>query len=352
MLEASAGTGKTYALAALVTRYLAEGRAVLDDMLLITFSRAASQELRERVRDQLVTAAEALDDPSSVDPDDTLLCHLVDGTDEERAERRLRLRDALAGFDAATIATTHQFCQLVLRSLGVAGDTDAGVTLVENLDQLVGEIVDDLYLQRFGDVKDIPVLTRAQALELAHEVVRNPRTRLTPLDPPAETTAGVRRAFADDVLLELERRKRLLGILGFDDLLGRLAVALEADDAPARDRMRRRWRIVMVDEFQDTDPVQWEVIERAFVGQVTLVLIGDPKQAIYAFRGGDVVTYLRAREQADALLALGTNYRSDAPLVRTAAPGARGSGPRPRGHRRARRGRPPDHSPTGGRSRQ
>ena len=203
----------------------------------------------------------------------------------------------------------------MLRSLGVAGDTDAGVTLVENLDELVGEIVDDLYLQRFGDVKDTPALTRAQALELAHEVVRNPRTRLTPIDPPAETTAGVRRAFADDVVRELERRKRLLGILGFDDLLCRLAVALEADDAPARDRMRRRWWIVMVDEFQDTDPVQWEVIERAFVGQVTLVLIGDPKQAIYAFRGGDVVTYLRARDRADALLTLDTNYRSDAPLV-------------------------------------
>ncbi|HEX5090223.1 MAG TPA: UvrD-helicase domain-containing protein [Nocardioides sp.] len=314
VLEASAGTGKTYALAALVTRYVAEGQAQLDEMLLITFSRAASQELRERVRDQLVKAAEALDDPRKAD--DELLELLVAGTDAEREQRRLRLRDALAGFDAATIATTHQFCQLVLRSLGVAGDTDAGVTLVENLDDLVAEVVDDLYLQRFGDVKGDPELTRAQALELAHEVVGNPRTRLTPVDPPPDSTAGVRRAFADEVSRELERRKRLLGVLGFDDLLSRLAVALEADDAPARDRMRRRWSIVMVDEFQDTDPVQWEVIERAFVGQVTLVLIGDPKQAIYAFRGGDVVTYLRARERADALLTLDTNYRSDAPLVR------------------------------------
>jgi exodeoxyribonuclease V beta subunit len=314
VLEASAGTGKTYALAALVTRYVAEGRALLDDMLLITFSRAASQELRERVRDQLVRAAEVLDDPARAD--DELLRHLVTGSAEELAARRVRLRDALAGFDAATIATTHQFCQLVLRSLGVAGDTDAGVTLVENLDDLVGEIVDDLYLQRFGDLKEAPELSRAQALELAHEVVGNPRTRLTPTDPPAGTTARVRRLFADDVVRELERRKRLLGVLGFDDLLSRLAVALEADDAPARDRMRRRWSIVMVDEFQDTDPVQWEVIERAFAGRVTLVLIGDPKQAIYAFRGGDVVTYLRARERADALLTLDTNYRSDAPLVR------------------------------------
>jgi exodeoxyribonuclease V beta subunit len=107
VLEASAGTGKTYALAALVTRYVAEGHARLDDMLLITFSRAASQELRERVRRQLVTAAEALDDPGRAD--DELLRALVTGSPEELAERRRRLGDALAAFDTATIATTHQF---------------------------------------------------------------------------------------------------------------------------------------------------------------------------------------------------------------------------------------------------
>ena len=210
------------------------------------------------------------------------------------AARRDRLRDALAGFDAATIATTHQFCQLVLRSLGVAGDTDAGVTLVESLDELVGEIVDDLYLQRFGQQREQPELTRAQALGLARDVVANPRTTLTPEDPPAESVEGIRRAFAGDVLTELERRKRRLGVLGYDDLLSRLATALEDEAAPARARMHGRWRIVMVDEFQDTDPVQWEVIERAFAGHSTVVLIGDPKQAIYAFRGGDIVTYLRA----------------------------------------------------------
>ena len=71
----------------------------------------------------------------------------------------------------------------------------------------------------------------------------------------------------------------------------------------------------MVDEFQDTDPVQWHVIERAFVGAATVVLIGDPKQAIYRFRGGDVVTYLRARDTAGTLQTLGTNWRSDAALL-------------------------------------
>ncbi|GAA4724012.1 exodeoxyribonuclease V subunit beta [Nocardioides endophyticus] len=314
VLEASAGTGKTFTLAGLVTRYVAEGRATLDEMLLITFGRAASQELRERVRGQLVQAAEALDDPSLVGGNQ-LLAHLLRGSPAELADRRDRLRDALAGFDAATIATTHQFCQLVLRSLGVAGDTDAGVTLVESLDDVVAEIVDDLYLQRFGQQRDKPELTRAQALGLARDVVANPRTTLTPEEPPAESVEGIRRAFAGDVLAELERRKRRLGILGYDDLLSRLAIALEDEDAPARARMRGRWRIVMVDEFQDTDPVQWEVIERAFVGHSTVVLIGDPKQAIYAFRGGDIVTYLRAATAADHRWTLATNYRSDQPLV-------------------------------------
>jgi exodeoxyribonuclease V beta subunit len=315
VLEASAGTGKTFTLAGLVTRYVAEGEATLDEMLLITFGRAASQELRERVRGQLVEAARALDDPGTVG-DNELLAHLVKGSDEELAQRRDRLRDALAGFDAATIATTHQFCQLVLRSLGVAGDTDAGVTLVESLDELVTEIVDDLYLRSFGHQKDSPALTRAQALALAREAVANPHTLLTPVEPAPGTTEAVRVGFAEAVLAELERRKRRLGILGYDDLLSRLATALQDADAPARVRMRRRWRIVLVDEFQDTDPVQWDVIERAFVGHATVVLIGDPKQAIYAFRGGDIVTYLQAAEKADRQWTLGTNWRSDEPLVR------------------------------------
>jgi exodeoxyribonuclease V beta subunit len=314
VLEASAGTGKTFALAGLVTRYIAEGKATLDQMLLITFGRAASQELRERVRCQIVDALAAFDDPSTVG-DNQLVAYLIDAPDDERALRQQRLRDALAGFDAATIATTHQFCQLVLKSLGVAGDTDAGVTLMESLDDLIAEIVDDLYLAHFGQQRDEPTLTRGEALRLAREVVGNPCTELRPRDPIAGTEPAVRVDFANDVLAELERRKRRLGILGYDDLLSRLAAALEADDSPARARMHHRWSIVMVDEFQDTDPVQWQVIDRAFSGRSTLVLIGDPKQAIYAFRGGDIVTYLHAANTAGDRQTLGTNWRSDGALV-------------------------------------
>lgn len=314
VLEASAGTGKTFTLAGLVTRYVAEGVATLDQMLLVTFGRAASQELRERVREQILTTVLALDDPTS-QSDNPVIGLLRDGTADDVAERRQRLRDALAGFDAATIATTHQFCQLVLRSLGVAGDTDSGVQLVEDIDELVGEVVNDVYLAHFGQDRGQPLLSYPEALDLARAAVANTHTELRPLHPTPGSEAEVRVQFAAAVRAELEKRKRGLGLLHYDDLLSRLAKALEARDSPARVRMRRRWPIVMVDEFQDTDPVQWQVIDRAFTGHCTVILIGDPKQAIYAFRGGDIVTYLRAASTADAQKTLGTNYRSDGPLV-------------------------------------
>lgn len=314
VLEASAGTGKTFALAGLVTRYLADGAASLDQMLLITFGRAASQELRERVRGQIVDAVRAFADPSTVG-DNQLVAYLLAGTGDQRALRRQRLRDALAGFDAATIATTHQFCQLVLRSLGVAGDTAASVTLLDSLDDLVTEIVDDLYLAHFGQERNDPALHYSEALRLAREVVNNPSTQLRPRDPDPDSRAAVSLRFANDVLAELDTRKRRLGVLGYDDLLTRLADALATDDSPARLRMHQRWPIVMVDEFQDTDPVQWQVIDRAFSGRSTVILIGDPKQAIYAFRGGDIVTYLRAAETAGERKTLDTNWRSDSALL-------------------------------------
>ncbi|EUA92325.1 uvrD/REP helicase N-terminal domain protein [Mycobacterium ulcerans str. Harvey] len=105
------------------------------------------------------------------------------------------------------------------------------------------------------------------------------------------------------------------GILGYDDLLLRLADALASEDSAARARMQQRWPVVMVDEFQDTDAVQWQVIDSAFSGRCTLILIGDPKQAIYAFRGGDIVTYLHAAQTAGDKRTLATNWRSDSALV-------------------------------------
>ncbi|MEV0889931.1 UvrD-helicase domain-containing protein [Promicromonospora sp. NPDC050262] len=327
LLEASAGTGKTFAIGALVTRYVAEGVVPLDQMLVVTFGRAATQELRDRVRGALLRAertfAAALAGRDT-GPVDAVLAALLDVDGAERALRHRRLADALAAFDHATIATIHQFCQLVLRSLGVAGDTEPGAELVESLTELTVEVVDDLYLRRYGSDPEPPPFDRACALKVATAAVEDPRAALADADPD-DAVGSARVSFARAVRAEMERRKRRLGILSYDDLLGRLADALDpaaADGGAAVGaRMRERWKVVLVDEFQDTDPVQWQVLERAFgtgqPGTQAMVLVGDPKQAIYAFRGGDVVAYLDAARGATTRATLGSNWRSDAPLVDT-----------------------------------
>ncbi|HJQ06515.1 MAG TPA: UvrD-helicase domain-containing protein [Nocardioides sp.] len=317
LLEASAGTGKTFTVGALVTRYVAEGLTTLDEMLVITFSRAATQELRTRVREQLTSAERALARQlatGDAEAGNELLEHLLDATPAELATRRERLGDALAAFDTATIATTHQFCHVVLRSLGVASESDTSATLVESLDELVLEVVDDLYLADNGRQQATPLIDRATAAAIGREAVSHQNVDLAPADP-SHPVAAARTDFARRVREEVERRKQRLGIQSYDDLLARLAHALEDEAAPARTRMRTRWRIVLVDEFQDTDPVQWQVIERAFHGHSTVILIGDPKQAIYGFRGGDVDTYLAAADRATSRYTLATNRRSDADLV-------------------------------------
>ena len=115
--------------------------------------------------------------------------------------------------------------------------------------------------------------------------------------------------------------------------------------------MRQRWKVVLVDEFQDTDPVQWEVLDRAFTGHATLILIGDPKQAIYAFRGGDVVAYLRGRRHGRDPQDPGHQLAQRRTAGRRAAeaePGRRAG--RPADHGPRRRGAPPGQ-PAGRRSR-
>jgi exodeoxyribonuclease V beta subunit len=314
VLEASAGTGKTYTIAALAARYVADG-VPLERLLLVTFTRMATGELRERVRERLVSVEHGLGRAlAGVAPaHDEVVALLAEGSAEEIGVRRARLAQALADFDAATIATTHGFCQEVLTGLGVAGDIDPDTTFVEDVRDLVEEIVDDLYVRRFHTA-DAPAFTRAQAAEIARVAVENPDA---PIVASAGEPAQMRRRLAQVVRREFDQRKRRLAVMGYDDLLTRLQETLASAGGEAvAQRLRDRYGVVLVDEFQDTDPVQWDIVRRAFGGgDTTLVLIGDPKQAIYAFRGADVYAYLDAAQTAGERATLDVNWRSDQGLI-------------------------------------
>jgi exodeoxyribonuclease V beta subunit len=318
VLEASAGTGKTYTIAALTCRYVASG-VPLERILVVTFTRMATGELRERVRHRLLTAEESLArwlDDKLVPADDDLVTLLTGGTPQEVADRRRRLAVALATFDESTIATTHQFCQRVLAGLGIVGDAEQDAAFLDDPGDLVEEIVADRYVALSQELGSEP-FRLATARDVAGLATRH---LLAPLAaaPGGDPTAALRRQFALEVREELERRKRRVPVLTYDDLLTRLRGTLADPQLgpAAAARLRARYRVVLVDEFQDTDPVQWEILERAFAGGGTaLVLIGDPKQAIYAFRGADVYSYLRAA-RTGGRATLSVNRRSDEGLLR------------------------------------
>ncbi|QCB93081.1 UvrD-helicase domain-containing protein [Cellulomonas shaoxiangyii] len=319
VLEASAGTGKTFTIAALATRWVAEGHAELPELLVVTFGRAATSELRDRVRERLVRTERALRDTTARTSDDALVRHLADVDDAELARRRGRLTVALSQVDAATITTTHGFCRQVLRSLGTAtttGDVDADATLLPDVADLEAEVVDDLYLAAYAG-RPAPPLSVEEARQVARAAVSDHSATLAPADADPGSPPDHRFRLAHAVRRELGRRKRAGRLVDYDDLLVLLRDALTdpetGDDAAAR--VRAPYRVVLVDEFQDTDPVQWDVLRTAFHGHRTLVLIGDPKQAIYAFRGADVHTYLAARAVATTAT-LGRSWRAD-PAVLT-----------------------------------
>ncbi|MDO5535177.1 MAG: UvrD-helicase domain-containing protein [Propionibacteriaceae bacterium] len=322
VLEASAGTGKTFAIAALAARYIAEGGVTIDDLLLITFSRAATAELRTRVRERLRMTAEALGAAArGVRPTDAVAAHLAAGTPTEVAERAARLEDAFSRFDRAAIMTTHEFCHGMLAGLGILAPQTPQSTLVEDLRPLADEVAEDVYLRLFADAPHgapFPFGKVWDADPGAQDIARHAVGELADLvGAGTPGAAGVRVEFAEAVRHEVARRKEERRLFSFDDQLTRLADALaDPTTGPqARARLAARFPVVLVDEFQDTDPTQWSVLRSAFGSESTLVLIGDPKQAIYGFRGGDVHTYAAAVTQADATTTLGVNHRSDPEVV-------------------------------------
>ena len=317
-IEASAGTGKTYTLAGLVVRYVAEAGVPVEKLLIVTFTRAAAAELRDRVRSRLGEAVAALRAPmETVDGDDLLA--LVASTDRKR--RLARLEQALVDFDAATITTIHGFAQQVLRTLGSAASGDLDASLLDNTPELLGSVCADvLAAESFAaDPTAANVLPSLKELTgIAARVLANPGIHLVP-EPDADTTpaAARLRRLVDLVVEGIHHRRRAAGTLSFDDLLTQLRDALDNDAAAAI--LRRRFQVALVDEFQDTDPVQWSIFSKMFAASgedTTLVLVADPKQAIYAFRGANVHTYLEAaHEEGTKRSTLGTNWRSDGALL-------------------------------------
>jgi exodeoxyribonuclease V beta subunit len=315
-VEASAGTGKTHLLSTLAARFVVEREDVrIADVLVVTYTVAAAAELRGRVRARLADVRDRL--ASGVTGGDAYLEHLASLPAPDTARRRADR--ALAEFDTATISTIHAFAAAWLGEGGVTVGPSEERRRQAVADVLAGAAFDattPLFDASFKDDE----FDREVRLALD-----NPDLVLTPLDGAVASPAAlahrdaVRRAMA-----VFDERGRRDGVRTYANLLTELDAAIAEDDAPVLRALRNRYRVGLIDEFQDTDPTQWRLFRRLFLDAPgrALVVVGDPKQAIYGFRGADVDTYLDARQAADDTAGRGlgvdeltVNYRSDGVLL-------------------------------------
>ncbi|EPY7426905.1 TPA: exodeoxyribonuclease V subunit beta [Klebsiella pneumoniae] len=438
LIEASAGTGKTFTIAALYLRLLlglggeaAYPRAIsVEELLVVTFTEAATEELRGRIRSNIHELRIACLRGESDNPLYSAL--LAEIADKDDAAKTLLLAERQ--MDEAAVFTIHSFCQRMLSLNAFESGMLFEQQLIEDESRLRYQACADFWRRHCYP------LTRDIAAVI-HDVWKGPRDLLKSLDrwlqgeapqlksPPApnETLAerhqqiiaridslkqqwreqvgeiegvlensGLDRRkfnrgnqgkwmekvnawaqeetlsyqlpdalekFAQSFLLErtkaggeppvhplfsavesllassltltdlvlaramveirdaVAREKRRRGELGFDDMLSRLDEALRGDSGDSGETLasaiRQRFPVAMIDEFQDTDPQQYRIFRRIWRRQpeTALLLIGDPKQAIYAFRGADIFTYMKARGDVAAHYTLDTNWRSSPGMV-------------------------------------
>jgi len=433
LIEASAGTGKTYTIAGLYLRLVLEKRLPANEILVVTFTEAATEELRERIRAKLREALEAFSGGLSTD---TFLNGLAKQHEDSEAPSRC-LKEALRAFDQAAIFTIHGFCRRMLYENAFESGSLFDTELVADQESLKEAIVEDFWRRHFYDASHLFVryainkkLTPDKLRSLLGNKVSQPYLRIIPqgdlpdTSPQEEafqasfkkvcqawqswkeevgrilgsderlnrqkyrktsvdiwlhgmddylssggndpslfvgfekfTTGELRRGVKKDrsppvhpffdlceelkekqaelekvfegrllwlkvklfhyVQKELARRKEGENIQSFDDLLLKFQGALEerrgGDLARA---VRRKFKAALIDEFQDTDPVQYAIFKRIFQAEGSILfLIGDPKQAIYSFRGADIFAYMDAATDVRSRYTLEENWRSEPDLI-------------------------------------
>ncbi len=327
VVEASAGTGKTYTIEQLVVNLLVSDDTLeIDKILVVTFTEKATGELKTRLRSALEKAVDKFPDYQA------------------------QLQRALDHFDQAPIFTIHGFCQRLLQEYALEQGQDFTAELVDDNDLLrttLRDIQRKDWRSRFGP-KLKAVLQAAnfsrdtaddwerRVLEIAGRYKPRCGHQLRPapvddwwqrLDEPDANWAGQLELFTIQLMRQrLEEHKRQRGQQSFDDMIAQVEENFDPERNPDAEQflgtLRERYRFGIVDEFQDTDPLQWRIFRRLFLeaGTSKLFVVGDPKQAIFGFRGADLPTYLRAADEMKKEFGareypMEENWRSDPDLL-------------------------------------
>ena len=325
LVEASAGTGKTWNIGLIFLRLILEQQIAVEKILVVTFTEAAAQELRERLRARLVEAERCLQDPDNTDAGSALalwLARRYAGAEAKPALRRIQL--ARLDIDRAPIATIHAVCQRILREFPLEAGTAFAVEKLLDETELLRECLEDFWRRRYlvgaSDPAEDDVL--ADGPEKLATDLRELLTRDATVLPVAASAPARARVLGEAYAYcrtEVPRRARARDGQTYAMLIDGVYERIRESRAFA-DRLFAEFPAALIDEFQDTERRQFAIFDGIYreasgIARGLMAMIGDPKQAIYAFRGGDIAAYLQAREQTDARFALATNQRSSSALV-------------------------------------
>jgi exodeoxyribonuclease V beta subunit len=440
LVEASAGTGKTYTITTYFVRAILERDLKPDEILVVTYTKAATAELRARTRQRILDAIRLLDVGSEAGD---VLQGVVTASVERvgRRETEMKLRAALGEMDRAAILTIHGFCQRLLQDHPLLFGIDFDFEVSEDARSMYSELAVDYWTAELYDAPDWMLRALGEKKVNAAQLAKLAKVSVTPgieiLGPaPAEVDQAIleqwalfkkkaaelwstdrgevveiltndeglsrtyykqetiankwlsaldaffaksgftyppdflprlaqgrlkmkkgceeprhrffeacaalweaqeslvpafdfavfrfRERFIEFARMQTKRRREDRAVLTYDDLLTLVYSPFDTSSGASaafdRDKIAeevsKTYRLALIDEFQDTDGVQYGIFS-AIYGESSVVYVGDPKQAIYAFRGADVFSYIGAvRDVGDRVHTLTTNRRSDAGVVR------------------------------------
>ena len=427
LIEASAGTGKTYNIQNLFARKIIEEGMDVAEILVVTFTEAATKELRDRLRKILteVLTEHELYLKTKKWSGNERIKGLLAPIKEKLADHIIlrRIKNAIRNFDNASIFTIHGFCQRTLQENAFESGILFNKELITNPSNIVNDIINDFYRNEFYNAND-EILEKMTASKIKLDTFvqfQNEKNNYKDIKFSENKTREIREDFEvawengkdelPDLLLgkskhtssiakintrmghiekilqsekgatsftnakqltldglnkdklddsdlsklednpiikalpdfinasltdtftpqlqlkfkeyfdkEYPRRKATLNVQTFNDLLNNVERRIQNDDVLVN-ALRKKYRTAMIDEFQDTDSVQWSIFKTIFVDSKdhSIFLVGDPKQAIYGFRGGDIFTYKGASKivEQEKQYTIYENFRSSESFLKS-----------------------------------
>ena len=329
LVAASAGTGKTYNIQNIYARLIMEKGWRVSEIQVMTFTDAATKELRERLRTVLADVQLRLEDQPcpGKDAEDTLRRNeradkLVAACQQKtQMQKKAAIGLALLEFDSAAISTIHGFCSRALGRYAFETHTTFAPEIEDNKDAELSRRTLDWWRKR-AETTPADILPQLNLAILQNYVKKlGGKTDWKLVDCDEKTPNGFMLAQAAEIVEAYEHDRVNRQKQTYDDLLRSMRAALynETYGKQFAKSLRNTFHAALIDEFQDTDPVQYDIFKMVFLADpsVPVYFVGDPKQAIYAFRGGDIFTYREAAQNipAEKKYYLDTNFRSTPRLM-------------------------------------